>query len=496
MTYLLSHSTRKGNLLKILFSGAIALIIYILTVQTESVWLNLASITVVLISLLPSYLWCSGKALGMPIFPLFSLTFLWTYALPLVSNNPNVLEYTVGQRLFAASTVFTFLSIGCIVWFVFVNKTPKPVKYYRCIESSQGNRLFLLALLARIGFNVASLGGWLNILQLNAGEFALLRNTLIAFTSLATFILSYRLGAKELSDRQGKLAIVLIATLLMTSALSFLLINPAVIFLASVVAFSIGRKKVPLLLILTGILCIAFLHMGKGEMRRQYWNLEGQAEQIQIWQYPTVYIDWALNSVDAIVGNGTQTSPDFRSPQSFSDRASVVQMLMMAQSQSPGEVPYLNGKTYEILPQMVIPRIFYPQKPWSHEGTYRLNIHYGRQTREQTLTTTIGWGLLAESYANFGLIGCFGLAVLLGALYGQVGRWSINAPILSLPMLLAIFFMIYAMQSEWTAGVYVAALAQHGFILAAIAIFFMKSRPNDQMFTNYTLANYSTHHQS
>ena len=45
--------------------------------------------------------------------------------------------------------------------------------------------------------------------------------------------------------------------------------------------------------------------------------------------------------------------------------------------------------------------------------------------------------------------------------------------------------MTYAIQSEWTAGVYVAALAQHGFILATIAIFLMKKRPNEQFMTEY-----------
>ena len=489
MTYSLSHQPKKGNLLKLLLTGTIALIIYILTIQTEAISLNLASMAVSLVALFPSYLWCSGKALGMPIFPIFSLTFLWTYALPLISDNSSILSYTVNQRLFAAFTAAAFLAIGCLVWFRFVNKLPKPVKHHRCMESSQGNRIFLLALLASLVFNIASLSGWLAILQLNSGEFSLLRNTVIAFTILATFILSYRIGAKELDNWQRRLTIILIFALLITSALSFLLVTPASMVLSSTIAFSIGRKRFPLMVFLVSILCFAFLHMGKGEMRRQYWGIFGQDEHIQIWQYPAVYLDWvsisAGNISVSINNNDEFLNQNSGGPQSFTDRASVIHMLMMAQRLSPNAVPYLNGNTYTILPQMVIPRIIYPEKPRSHEGTYRLNIHYGRQTREDTRTTTIGWGLLAESYANFGLIGCFGLAILLGSLYGQIGRWSINAPILSFPSLLAIFFMTYAIQSEWTAGVYVAALAQHGFILATIAIFLMKKRPNEQFMTEY-----------
>ena len=38
----------------------------------------------------PVYLWCAGKVKGMPVFPFFSLTYLWTFCLPLLSENPNV----------------------------------------------------------------------------------------------------------------------------------------------------------------------------------------------------------------------------------------------------------------------------------------------------------------------------------------------------------------------------------------------------------------------
>ncbi len=51
----------------------------------------------ILIALLPypSSFICGvrEKALGMPIFPVFALTYLWTYALPLVSNHPKIITY-------------------------------------------------------------------------------------------------------------------------------------------------------------------------------------------------------------------------------------------------------------------------------------------------------------------------------------------------------------------------------------------------------------------
>src|SRR5947209_20290509 len=49
---------------------------------------DLGGILIAIAALMPAYLWCSGKVRGVPIFPVYALTYLWTYALPLASNHP------------------------------------------------------------------------------------------------------------------------------------------------------------------------------------------------------------------------------------------------------------------------------------------------------------------------------------------------------------------------------------------------------------------------
>src|SRR5260370_13767802 len=132
-----------------------------------------------------------------------------------------------------------------------------------------------------------------------------------------------------------------------------------------------------------------------------------------------------------------------------------------------GSVPFMYGDTYVIVPQLLIPRIFYPEKPTTHEGTYRLNIHYGFQTREQTETTTLGFGLLNESYANFGLIGMALLAVTMWAYYGWVERWASAVPLLSLRGLFAITVASFSFQTEFSAAVYCVVLMQAFVVLHA-----------------------------
>ena len=472
----------KSNLLSVFYVLAATLLIYELFAETPSFWLNIICISVTAIALAPSYFWVTGKALGMPVFPLFALTFIWTYALPLVSDNPNVLIYSVDQRLFAGFTTISFLAVGCIFWFRLVRRSraPMPRSSYRLLVGNKSDSVFFITLAISVLFNIASVGGWLNALALSGGAFSLLRNTVVAFTALSSFVLSYKLGKEELNRQEVNMLSFLLASFIVSSTLEFLLISAATVFLTSVAAFVIGRRRVPVALLLTIVLCFSFLHAGKAEMRSRYWGSYGQLSYIQPWQYPTAYAEWIEASIGEISNRKDESDYSSRSSQTFEDRASVVQMMMLSQSMSPQTVPFLNGYTYQILPEMMVPRIIHPKKPWSHEGTYRLNIHYGRQTREQTRRTTIAWGLLAESYANFGYWGCIGLAVILGSVYGWVGRLSIHAPILSLHSLVAVFFMTYATQSEWTAGVYVAAITQHGVVLAAMAIFLMRERPSEQ----------------
>ncbi len=119
-----------------------------------------------------------------------------------------------------------------------------------------------------------------------------------------------------------------------------------------------------------------------------------------------------------------------------------------------------------------------PDKPWSHEGTYILSTHYGLQTRTQTLTTTIGFGLLAESYANFGWVGIVGLAALTGAATGTAARWGAAVPITSFPGLFGFLVLSAFLQTETTAGVAVSSLAQGTLALLGVGCVFMRRLPN------------------
>ncbi len=133
------------------------------TVRTTSIAILTGAILIAFSALFPFYLWCSGKALGMPIFPLFAMTYLWTYALPLVSDSQGIITYSSADIFLASITTTGFLGLGTFIWFQFVKSTPAIPKYYRVLKVHNSEELFLIILLTGVLFNIGLVGAWFKV---------------------------------------------------------------------------------------------------------------------------------------------------------------------------------------------------------------------------------------------------------------------------------------------------------------------------------------------
>lgn len=469
------QSFHQKQLLIVFWIIALSLFLFeLFWANTDSLLSKFGAILITIPALLPSYLWCSGKAMGMPIFPLFALTFTWTSALPLVTKNPQILIYSPKAQFFASLTVASFLFLGTLVWYIFVRSIPPLPNSYRTLNHQTGDVLFLSILGLGNLFIIANNGGW--VFQ-EGGIYTAVRATVLGLVAIASFTLAYRLGNKDLLNQRSWVFIFLLFSYLLNNTVSLLLVGSSAVFLIAIVGFIFGSKKVPILLLVAFLITMSFLHYGKGEMRAKYWFKDNNSHTyVQPWEYPQWYTEWMGYSWDYLNKKDSLSISESEEKESLIKRSSLIQMLLLAQDKSPKSIPYLYGKTYAILPELLIPRVFNPNKITSHEGTITLNLHYKRQkNRKAAFQTTIAWGLLAESYGNFGFLGCAGLGIILGSVYGKVTRWSINAPILSTQSLVAVIFMTFALQSEWTAGVYVTALFQSLFLVSGITIFLMKT---------------------
>lgn len=455
-------------LLKIFWSSlCILFIVTIPAIESPAFESVIAAILITVASLIPVYLWCSERVLGIPIFPIYALTFLWTYALPLVSDHPFVITYSSASHFVAGLTVSGFLGLATLIWMRITTSSIKPPSSYRVLEGNTSDWILLSSQIMNVIFLMSIVGGWFT---LDGGLFPVLKGVIFGLSTLATFVIAHRLGQKELSKSKTILFLTLVIISIIANSVSLFLVGAISTVGLTAAGFIFGRRKVPWLALFLAVTCLVIFHYGKGAMRDKYWT-EGQSNAVQPWEYPAWFAEWGGNAFQTIM-DPTSVS-DSRS-NAFAERMSLIHLLLLAQEKTPNEAPYLYGATYAIIPELLVPRFINPDKAISHEGTSLLNINYGLQTRESTWTTTIGWGLLNESYANFGFFGCAGLAVILGSFYGYVTRWSIGVSPLSARTLFAILVLSTAYQSEFSAGVYVTVIFQQTVPLIALTLILMK----------------------
>lgn len=458
-----------GRLLAGFWVGAFVVAAYLIYLSLEfdaSLVRVLGAASVATTALLPTYLWCAGRVPGVPLYPLFALTFLWAYATPMVSGHPAILAFEDAAILAAALTVAGFLVLGILVWYL-VAVSPAPVAHTeRVLKESEGRYVFIAMISGAGLLTVGTVGNWLDLGRF----FSTVRAILFALASVGLFALSYKWGKRELTPNHRRAFIGASVFYLVAGVSTLLLVNAIVSVGLIVVGYTAGRRHFPWISVLGLVIMFGFLHSGKAAMREEYWG--SYAQPLQISNYPDFFAEWFANGIKGMNAAGSDNAP-----QPLYERVSLVHLLLKVQSESPELVPYLSGATYAIVPQLLIPRIWDPDKLGTHEGTTILNEHYGIQSRDDSETTTIGWGLLNEAYANFGMLGVGGLGLLLGTMYGWVTRKTAGASVLSLRSLVAMTFAALAVQAEFSAGVYASALFQSLIAVFAVGFYLMDRKP-------------------
>lgn len=89
---------------------------------------------------------------------------------------------------------------------------------------------------------------------------------------------------------------------------------------------------------------------------------------------------------------------------------------------TPKEVPYWDGESYSALPFLFIPRFLWPDKPSRHIWNL-----YGRTygiIGKDDYQTSVGVSFFAEAYMNYGFVGMYTVAFLMGLLIALVERLS------------------------------------------------------------------------
>jgi hypothetical protein len=430
-------------------------------------------------ALFPAFLWCAGRVDGLPIFPFYAMTHAMTFAIPMIMQNWRVARYRPDDQALAALTVMLYLGVATVVWLLAVGSArPRVRPRYWGFAVRGNNWAFLSGLVVSLVIYLATRTGTLyEVLSREGADnfYSLFQSVALNLMLLCSTVLSYRGGQRELGAFEWTAYLTLFILTLMVMSVGLILNQALAAVLVAIGVFTISRGRIPFVALGIAFVVFSILHVGKWQMREKYF--EHSYRGLDLEEIPLRYAEWVNYGLEELPATIAGEKYSARRRQTLVERGSQLQMLLLVQSKTPEYREFLGGSTYTIIPGLLVPRFIDPKKKRAHEGTFMLAIHYGIQDKKATFRTTIGFGLLAEAYANFSYPGVIGLAVVLGSLYGLGTRWSLNAPVTSLRGLFALLLLGTTVGVEYSAGVFVTSLCQGIAVLCALALVAMRPQP-------------------
>jgi hypothetical protein len=401
--------------------------------------------------LVAPFLWVSSGAFGIPVLPVISALSYLYYAAPLLSGN-TLAEYRPEDLVWAALSVGLFLTAASLAAWPFLgdgrgrNRLPPTIRApgkahfigTRSVNNLATNdelyRLIFIGLAASILYYLALTSGAASYLGTAIG---VVRSVAVTLGSLACYLTGFARGSGLLTGRRWFVAL---AGFLLVTALSMsglFLVGGAVNIAAALLGYVLAAKRIPWIMLGVVFVVLSILNAGKLNIRNEYWDRDSQSlKNSSITQVPGVMVNWFAAGIGGTVSKALGSKQQESS--SLLERTSLLHMVLAVQEATPSIIPYLEGGTYALLPSMLVPRFLQPDKTESQAGLNLLSVRYGRQRAEDTYKTTLGWGMVAEAYANYGNPAVIIVGVLFGIFCGVLMRLSATAAPLSLAMLMAI----------------------------------------------------------
>lgn len=419
---------------------------------------------ILFLAALPALLWAKRGRASLPAFETLMLTGANTYAFPLLTGHQEMLTYIPEDVTTAAWAVITFQVVAILVYeFTPARVWNSPFWRDEVITQNLG-RWLTRGIALNTGYVIIStFTDWVPF------QFeSVLRAIFFGIGIICTFITSRRLGSGELTPGEQIFftanlfiqCIVTMSTLYLVGSVSLLLLT--------LLGYVSSSGKLPLVVAGLVLLTFAVLHNGKSEMRAKYW--ETDHVQPTVMELPAFFSEWIHAGLDF------SNDPEKRSKMTkkLIERTSLFHIVCLVTSITPSAQPFMEGETYADIPAQFVPRFFWPEKPLGHVSTSKLSVYYGLQSEEDTLKTTIGFGLIAEGYANFGFYGVAGVAAFLAFFIKKVQGWAQESPLFSYGGLTVVILLAWSFQVEFTLSIWLASLYQACF--AVLLLPFLLSR--------------------
>jgi hypothetical protein len=443
-------ATNNRQLLRTAQAGLGGLVAYSIykgwNLDIEALCLALACI---LLGAWPMLKWLRTQPYPFPAFETFMLTAITAYAMPLLTDHVAVLRYPPAVVLTSLGGVVLFQACALVAF----SRT-------RAIE--QKTRFWTEPIFNRDIHMWLHWGLWINTLYIYLHTFtswipydidSVLRAIFFGIGTASSFLLGRSWGNDELNSRAKFSVVASLAIGAVIQISSLYLINTISSVLVFFLAYISAGKRIPFVPLLCLFVVLTVLHNGKAQMREKYWQ-EG-APAVQVTDLPDFFKEWVDYGLDPFIETQTTTTK-----RGLLERASLLHMMCLVVNETDKGVPLLGGESYSYVLPMLVPRFFWPEKPSGQLAVSRLSIHYGLQSEESSRNTSIGFGVLVESYANFGMLGLAALGLLIGFFAKIITTWTRTSPLMSSGGLVMILLMAWALQIELIMAGWVSSLFQ------------------------------------
>ncbi len=407
---------------------------------------------ILFLAVLPSLLWARQGGTHLPAFEVLMLMTANTYALPLLNGHIELQHYDTSVITNTANLVLLYQVVAVFTYLSIKGRPIKSPAFREEVLTRDLQKYVGYGLLLSTSYTAASIF-YPNLIPSDINTVA--RAVCAGIGLVTTFAQSRRWGEGTLSQREKIMLVALVAAQAIMQFSTLYLVAGVSLILVSLVGYVSGAKKLPIVATLTVFTVAAILHNGKSTMRAKYWGAEGERHSLTLQELPGFFSEW----VEAGLTKGPAEG-EREMTKKLLDRTSLFHILCLVTSQTPDHLPYINGLTYSQVPGQFIPRFFWPNKPQAHISTDTLCIYYGLQDETTVRNATIGFGLVAEAYANYGFFGVGLLALMLGAFYKRVHTATAESPLLSYPGLFVIILMAWSFQAEHTMAIWLGSMSQ------------------------------------
>ena len=407
---------------------------------------------VVIPALLPLYLWLTADAPGLPTLPLTAALSIIYYAVPVLRGE--VADQDPEQVLYATVSVGSFLVSATISYWLLL----QPARRRQLRGSFEGTggshtaELAFISLGIGIGFYVATYAGWLDWLGSYDGLF---RAITLSFGSIGCYLVGSARAQNRLRGERWLAALLCLGVITALSINGLLLVGAAVNLLGAILGYVVTARRIPWMTLAIAFGVISVFQAGKAEIRAN------QDAPVSLTGLPGTVLEWFADGVNVLWSGARQTDA--------LERATLLWIVIRVENSTPDLVPYLGGETYELLPQIILPRFIEPEKMRSQAGLNLLGVRYGLQTLDAADRTTIGFGPVAEAYANFGFTGVLAVGALFGALCGVITWFGAGASAISARMLMSIVATSALLNVEADLSYLIVTMAQ-GVVGVGIAM--------------------------